>query len=1049
MTRSIQQLPNNVSSTQVVEVATATGFNAGDAVYYKNGDYVSPSVTPSSFANPSGSLSFTASTTLTAPSNYFGGNPAITPVFSYSASSGGGYYGGSVGKNIAPLIAAFQSSTGTSGQFTITVSSNTGIANGQFVTGTGIGAGATVTNVSGTTITLSVANTANLSSVNVTFYSGNYVIAWIANVSITSGQQTNYAYYEIISSSGAQVVAPTQINGSYTNNSNSQIAVCALTGGGFAYVYINTSGGTATKPCYGIISSTGSVVVATVNDTTYGPSTSSNQIPSIAALPNGSFVMVQKNTTFIPYYKIVTANGTVTKAWTSAVMSGITNNPLGLAVRSTGDFIMFDYYASSPNLCFSISNSAGTLITSNATYTSAYTTSATSYAVDVTCLSDGTTFVAAYSGLDGNSYGIVCTIQIPSGNGQVNEIAVPQANTNYTQGQGTFVSVFGISTTGYVLAFSDYFGAIQYIFYSASNVVQSGTNASGALPIITNSTFIPAYGRTTLIETATGVNFYWANSPRSGVQHNTFTMSVNKSTYQVTTPTLSNSFGTVTSSSASTASIPNSNLTSFKYTLNTQETDTFSAPFPTTSNISPTTIVANAVVGSSICTLTTGQFCVAYASSTYAISINVYSTLGVLQRTISVATGSSTATLYFNSFKIVAMASGKFALLYPSATSGVVTLNVYSSAFALTNTLNITPVSLAASFNATVASTAGDLLVVGLAGGISSNTASAYVYSNTLSLLATYESINGANNVGSYMSICGNDYGGFKIVCQGATGTSNYVHASFLQTGATAWTAFGSWASLSSATNGVWYGNQALSYFGSGLYGVVQPTTSGTTSFVYQLLNDTVNSLGYSGSPTSYNPATSPAIAIGQTANGNPVILYENGTANNLTFGTGQASLFVSTGTSFQTFPTSNSTLVTSAYVTTAPGVQPLVAGIGGNFVALVWRNSSGNLVLQITTSITFSTSYVVTTSQASTTSVSINPNIATSTTQITGTLLAGVAATTASAGSTGQLIINGLAQLNSSYPTSAIQNFDFTGLPVDGVKGFVNGRTVNLQGNS
>ena len=87
MTRSIQQLPNNVSSTQVVEVATTTGFNAGDAVYYKNGDYVSPTVTPSSFANPSGSLSFTASATVTAPSNYFGGNPAITPVFSYSASS--------------------------------------------------------------------------------------------------------------------------------------------------------------------------------------------------------------------------------------------------------------------------------------------------------------------------------------------------------------------------------------------------------------------------------------------------------------------------------------------------------------------------------------------------------------------------------------------------------------------------------------------------------------------------------------------------------------------------------------------------------------------------------------------------------------------------------------------------------------------------------------------------------------------------------------------------------------------------------------------------
>ena len=217
----------------------------------------------------------------------------LSLLFFQSALSGGGYYGGSSAKNIAPLIAAFQSSTGTSGQFTITVSSNTGIANGQFVTGTGIGAGATVTNVSGTTITLSVANTANLSSVNVTFYSGNYVIAWIASVSITSGQQANYPYYEIISSSGAQVVAPTQINGSYTNSNNSQIAVCALTGGGFAYVYINYAGGTANKPIYGIISSTGSVVVSSVNDTLYSQTTTVSQMPAIAALPNGSFVMVQ------------------------------------------------------------------------------------------------------------------------------------------------------------------------------------------------------------------------------------------------------------------------------------------------------------------------------------------------------------------------------------------------------------------------------------------------------------------------------------------------------------------------------------------------------------------------------------------------------------------------------------------------------------------------------------------------------------------------------------------------------------------------------------
>ena len=53
--------------------------------------------------------------------------------------------------------------TGTSGLKTIVVGSNTGIAAGQQVTGTGIGTNALVRSISGTTITLTVANSATVS----------------------------------------------------------------------------------------------------------------------------------------------------------------------------------------------------------------------------------------------------------------------------------------------------------------------------------------------------------------------------------------------------------------------------------------------------------------------------------------------------------------------------------------------------------------------------------------------------------------------------------------------------------------------------------------------------------------------------------------------------------------------------------------------------------------------------------------------------------------------------------------------------------------------
>lgn len=77
-------------------------------------------------------------------------------------------------------------------------------------------------------------------------------------------------------------------------------------------------------------------------------------------------------------------------------------------------------------------------------------------------------------------------------------------------------------------------------------------------------------------------------------------------------------------------------------------------------------------------------------------------------------------------------------------------------------------------------------------------------------------------------------------------------------------------------------------------------------------------------------------------------------------------------------------------------------------------------------------------------------------TTLLTGTgsyaapsyVLLGVAATTAAAGSTGSVIINGPAALNTNYPsvTTPIA-FDYTGQGVFGNKGTVAGRSVNLRG--
>lgn len=75
--------------------------------------------------------------------------------------------------SLAVYTYANPTATGTSGQFTIVVSSASDIAVNQMVSGSGIGTGATVAEINGTTITLSVANSSTVSGSIV--FQGNYL----------------------------------------------------------------------------------------------------------------------------------------------------------------------------------------------------------------------------------------------------------------------------------------------------------------------------------------------------------------------------------------------------------------------------------------------------------------------------------------------------------------------------------------------------------------------------------------------------------------------------------------------------------------------------------------------------------------------------------------------------------------------------------------------------------------------------------------------------------------------------------------------------------
>lgn len=75
--------------------------------------------------------------------------------------------------SLAVYTYANPTATGASAAFTITVSSATDIAVGQYVTGSGIGTGAQVALINGTTITLSVANSSTVSGTII--FQGDYL----------------------------------------------------------------------------------------------------------------------------------------------------------------------------------------------------------------------------------------------------------------------------------------------------------------------------------------------------------------------------------------------------------------------------------------------------------------------------------------------------------------------------------------------------------------------------------------------------------------------------------------------------------------------------------------------------------------------------------------------------------------------------------------------------------------------------------------------------------------------------------------------------------
>lgn len=970
MSRSIQQLPNNSGTTSVTEVYTSTGFNAGDPVYFQNGDYKNP-------ANLTAPSSVDFSFTNLSPFNPYGEGGSFYPAFSYAQMQVAGISGGSVRRFAAVLT------------------------------------------------------------------SGN-----IVQVFINHSQSTvniNCPHFRIISPSGAIVVGPTLISATYTTTA-SPISVVALTGGGFAVGWINSVGGTANSVNYAMYSNTGTITYAVVQDTSFA--TASNSVPiEMTALANGGFAIAVKNNSAVIFIRAYSSTGVGAYSTITAFTATGNNVSFGFTSRSDSSVCCVDY-TSSTTINYAIYSSTGTTIvasTSFAVNSTAYTAGA-----DASVLSNGTTIVFGYYNLS-SSYSTPAFRFLPTSNVLGSEIiGIPNANLYAQFGYaGYYIGVLGITGNNVMLFFADGFGHMQYAFYNSSGVCISGSNSTGAIPLQMPGGYAGAGNRITLLESSGSVFAYWnyATSTQSPVQQ--ICAKISTSNYLIVpvisvagSPTL------VTGQPAGTLSLSGVTPSGPSY-FSTASSSTIVTNTPTT--VLGATILASSNIDSiASCSLPNGNAIVAYRlSSSRLVTAKVLSSVGSVLATIPVSTvPSSSAVIY--GVKVAALSDGGFVVMFASSTAAIAyTLQVYSSAYGLTATTTVTTTqnySLEYNFD--------------ICGLLNNNFAIIFNNNGTNGAVRVYNSA--LSNVYSYgfvsnpqgMAIAGNSWGGFAI-SYFAAAIGQGVFRSFVPIGTSTW-------ATNNSTNwpmSAYVQNPQMAATPSGMYII---TSYNANNPNYAMQQDAgLPPISYTGALSSWpvgsgnNPTTYPMMGVGLT--GNSMVVFATSYGGTFSLGIGNMAP-QGTWSQGQQLPYRqgasinlgggffSSTAYNTDNIVGGIEAQPRVTPLVGNNCLITFRNSNNYPACIVVNGNSYSSVYTVI---ANTTSSMPIPVVPATTTGVISGAFAGVAITSATAGSTGQLATNGQALLDVSYTGTATGVFDSTGGAVRGVKGTFNGRSVNLQGNS
>jgi len=853
---------------------------------------------------------------------------------------------------------------------------------------------------------------------------GNIVLVYLGSFSSTN----NKPYFKIIDENGTVIVAETQISNTLTS-ATGNITVGALTGGGFAVGWYNSA---TTNINYAIYNSSGGTVKAPATDNGVTISAASGYL-GVYGRPDGSWILTALSGVNINH-KIFSADGlTVIYNWTSVITNQANTYQYQYVVRDDNSFVIF-YVNASSSASFKVYS---------ATNTNTVTTSisANSFGTPqgwggATLLTNGSIVVT----WGRNSQ--VFYAQVSAANAVTGDTNLPGLNLyNYQLGRplalsnGNYLVVYVPNFTTSQAQLSN---IINYVVFNSSNVAVSSYN------LIYSSSFGFNYVPT-LLETTNALNIIYTPAPGGqnfgnatypDTQTQINWLKINPSTYAVIpSSSVSTTVGTSAAQSVSGyargSSTPSgaaffASTTGSISTTSTQSTTAATLVFPQT-----VLDTATVILGFDCVTLTNGRVLAAVATSTGSdgtLRLFEFTSTGTLVSTTTIATNVYNTTQLQPYIKLAVLTDGKIACSYVNSSANTtVQIAILSSSYAvLTTVQNPTVVTVNASYGCGLAALTNARFVVTVIDGNPYPKSAVFNSSGGSAIVSGFGPTVSANN------ICVNGFRNGFIISYNVSG--GFQSLIYTEQSTNSWTA-GSQNNLSNSSASQVYFRKSI----TGPSGIIYDyTLASATGLVIYAQAPQSNS----GSTINYNLAS---VANGQTVNGTssvsmtvtgagePVVnSWQNATTLNY--------YYYTAGYGQQASPTAQ-TITGLSLPSTPGGLLIRSTGSIGHNIFVLFTNSAG----QVTYLVLNPNAYTYSTTLTS----GVTPSNVTTLSPSTGVSLIGVSSTDAPANGSGTVVINGPAQLNSSYSAStAGQSFDFGNNVTFGAAGTISGRNVNLIGN-